>query len=541
MKRLLVSAAAVSSLTLGGCATTPAYDHAVASTATGAALGAGAGKIASELLFESLVLGLLGGIAGMGLAWAALRLLVAIAPNGLPRVDEIGIDAPVLIFALLISLFAGLLFGSIPALKYATARLGAGLRAGSRTLSQTREQHRARNTLVVVQMALALVLLISSGLMIRTFRAMTEVQPGFVNPNEVQTLRISIPEAQVPDAERVVRMQETILRKVEQIPGVASIALTTSIPMDFGGSFDPVFAQDRNYREEEIPPIRRFKYVSPGFMKTLGTRMVAGRDFTWSDTFNRLPVAMISERFAREYWHEPGRALGKRIRAATTDDWREIVGVVADIRDDGVDKQPPTSVYWPILMNRFESEQVNIQRTLGLVIRTKRAGSESLMGEIRRAVWSVNANIPLAGVQTLERIYRRSMARTSFTLVMLGLAGGMALLLGIVGIYGVIAYSVTQRTREIGIRIALGASEGEMKQMFVRNGLMLAGAGVICGVVGAFALTRFMSSLLFGVKAFDPVTYLSACLALVATAALASYLPSRRAAAVDPADALRAE
>ena len=506
-----------------------------------AALGASRFQIASELLLESLLLSLAGGAIGLMLAYGALRALISMAPAGLPRLHEIGIDTPVLLFTLAVSLLAGLLFGCIPVFKYAGARLGTGLREGGRTLSQSRERHRARSTLVIVQVALALVLLISSGLMIRTFQAMTRVQPGFTTPTEVQTLRISIPEAEVKEPEKVIRMQQEILRKIAAIPGVSAAGLTSQVPMDQDGNFDPIFAQDRSYTEGELPPMRRFHFLSPGYLQSIGTPLLAGRDFTWTDIEKKLPIALVSENLAREYWRDPSGALGKRIRINAQDEWREIVGVVADVRDDGVDKKAPTSVYWPILMSSFYDEKPFVRRTLAVAIRSSRAGAESFLKEVREAVWSLDANLPLAQIRTLDDYYRKSMARTSFTLVMLAVAGGMALLLGVVGIYGVIAYSVSQRMREIGIRVALGAQHGQLAGMFVRHGLLLTSAGVACGLVASFALTRLMSSLLFEVNPVDPVTYGVVAVGLMSAAALASYLPSRRAAAVDPVEALRAE
>jgi predicted permease len=505
------------------------------------ALGASPGRIAAELLFESVVIGLLGSALGLALAFCALRLLVAMAPAGLPRLDEIGIDVPVLLFALGISLLASLLFGSIPVVKYAGSRLGTGLREGGRTLSQSRERHRARNTLVVVQVGLAFVLLICSGLMIRTFRALTHVNPGYVDPRSLQTFRFTIPEADVSDPEKVVRMQEAILRKIEAIPGATSVGLTSSIPIDGNNWSDPVFAEDRSYAEGELPPLRRFKFVSSGLFQTEGIPFIAGRDFTWTETYARANVAIVSENLARDYWGSVANALGKRIRVSSKDVWREIVGVVGNVQDDGMNKGAPTIVYWPILMNNFEGNDVQIRRTMAVVIRSTRAGSENLMKEAGQAAWSVDANLPLADVRTAEYYYARSMARTSFTLVMLTMAGGMALLLGTVGLYGVIAYSVSQRTREIGIRIALGAQRGELMGMFVRQGLILLAAGVACGIVVAFAAMRLMSSLLFHVSPADPVTYSVVCGGPISTAALASYIPSRRASAVDPVEALRAE
>jgi predicted permease len=440
-----------------------------------------------------------------------------------------------------VSLFCSLLFGSIPALRYASARMGTGLREGGRTLSEGRERHRTRNALVVVQVSFAFVLLICSGLMIRTFRALTHVDPGFDNRTGIQTFQLVIPEVEVPKAEDVMRREEAIAQRVAAIPGVTSVALANSVPMDGGHWMDPVFAQDRNYADGSQPPLRRFKFVSPGFLKTLGIPLIAGRDFTWAETYQRLPVAMVSENLAREYWGSPANALGKYIRVSTKDDWRQIVGVAGDLLDDGTNKDAPTITYWPILMNHFESDDENVRRQVVYAIRTSRAGSESLMNDVREAVWSIDANLPLSQIRTQDYYYSRSMARTSFTLVMLGVAASLALLLGIVGLYGVIAYSASQRRREIGIRIALGAQRKTVTGMFVRQGLLMAGSGVVCGFIVAVAATRLLRSLLFHVSPIDPLTYGCASLALCGAAVLASYIPSRRTATVNPVEALRAE
>ncbi len=507
------------------------------------ALGAGWGRLAKELLFESLVLGVAGSVIGLAVAYGAIRILVAIAPTGLPRIHEIGIDIPVLLFTLALALFTSLLIGAIPVLKYAGASVNSALREGGRAQSQSRERHRARKSLVVVQVALALVLLICSGLMIRTFRALMRVSPGFDSPDAVQTFRFYIPETQIPDSqpERVVRMQQEILDKLKAIPGVSSASLSSAVPMDGYDSNDVLFAQDRAYADGELPPIRRFKFVSPGSFATLGTRFVAGRDLTWAETYQKIPVAIISENFAREYWHDPSNALGKRIRVGNTDDWREIVGVVQDVYDNGVDQAAPSTVYWPVMLDRFEGQKQSLRRSIAFVIRSPRAGSEAFVKDVQRSVWAINPNVPLADVSTLGVFYTKSMARTSFTLIMLCVAGGMALLLGIVGIYGVISYSVSQRTREIGIRMALGAQRATLTAMFVRQGLWLTCIGVGCGLVVAFIVMRLMSSLLFNVSPIDPMTYVTITACVVASAYVACYLPSRRAATVDPANALRAE
>jgi putative ABC transport system permease protein len=505
------------------------------------AMGAGSGQIAGELLTESVFLGLLGGVAGLGFAYGALRLLVTIAPSNLPRIENITIDPLALLFTLAISLFAGLLFGLIPVIKYAAPNVMAALRAGGRTLSQSRERHRAHNTLVILQTALAVILLVSSGLMIRTFQALRQVRPGFTNPSQLQTLSILIPDGQVKEPARVIQMFQEVQRKLSEIPGVRSVAFGGAVPTDGNNSTDLLYAEDRVYTEGQLPPLRRFKFVTPGFFQTMGIPLIAGRDYTWTDIQGVRDVTIISENMARELWRDPSHALGKRIREGMKDSWREIIGVVGDVHHDGADQKAPTTVYWPMIMNRFWSNDTFVQRQAVFVIRTSRAGSESLLKQVREAVWSVNKEVPLARISTMSEIYRGSMARSSFTLVMLAIAGGMALLLGVVGIYGVISYSVSQRTREIGIRIALGAQQSALKTMVVRHGLLLAGIGVGLGLAAAAALSRIVSSLLFQISPLDPLTYVSASAALLTAAALASYVPAHRASTVNPVDALRAD
>jgi predicted permease len=487
------------------------------------------------------MLGLLGGALGLGLAYGAVRWLVAMAPANLPRLAEISIDASVLVFTLAASLLAGLLFGAIPVLKYAGPRVAATLRSGGRGLSYSKERHRARSTLVVVQVALAMLLLIGSGLMIRTFRTLRNVQPGFTDPGHVLTLRIYIPDSQAKEPAQAIRTEQNILDKIAAMPSVQSVGLSSTVPMDGNGWHDPIFAEDHVYTDQKIPALRRYRMVSPGLLKTMGNTLVAGRDFTWTDVYDMRPVAMISENLARELWHDPAAAVGKRIHENPKGKLREIVGVVSDERDDGVNQEAPKIAYWPPMMDDFEANKPFVQRGGAIVIRSSRTGSSGFVHDVGQAVWSVNPNLPLASVRTLREVYDKSLARTSFTLVMLALAGAMALLLGVVGIYGVISYSVSQRTREIGIRMALGSPQKDVTQMFLWHGLRLSAIGVACGLAAAVASTRLMSSLLFHVSPLDPLTYIGVSCGLVAAAALASYLPALRATGIDPVDSLRAE
>ncbi len=507
------------------------------------ALGAGRGRIIGGLLFESLFLGFTGALIGLAMAFGALRLLIAAKPMGLPRLSEIHIDGTALLFTLGVALFVSVVIGLIPAVKSAGASVHHRLREGGRGMSQSRERHKARKALVVVQVALAFVLLICSGLMIRTFRALMHVPPGFADPNAVEVFHLFIPATRIPDTQRegVVRLEQEIQNKIAAIPGVKSVSFGSVVPMEGMNQNDPIFAQDHTYKPGELPPIRRFKFVAPGYLATMGTSLIAGRDLTWPETYGKRPVAIVSENLAKELWHDPAVAVGKRIRVGTTDDWREIIGVVRDVHDDGVDSPAPSTVYWPVIQDRFEGQPETVRRNVAFVVRSPRAGSAAFLKEIEQKVWSVDSDLPLANPTTLGELYTQSMARTSFTLVLLSVAGGMALLLGIVGIYGVIAYSVSQRTREIGIRMALGAQQQSLTAMFLRQGLLLTGIGIVTGLVSAFLAVRLMSSLLFNVSTMDPSTYVLTSICVVCIATLACYLPSRRAATVDPTIALRSE
>jgi putative ABC transport system permease protein len=506
-----------------------------------AALGASRRRITWELLSESLALALAGGALGVLLAQAGIRLLVAVAPEGLPRIDEIRIDPAVLAFAVAVSLLAGLLFGLLPVLKFTNPQLASSLKEGGRASSDGRSRHRARNALVVAEVALAVVLLVGSGLMMRTFQAMRRVDPGFTQPEQVLTLRVSIPESLVADKEQAARTHEQIARHIEQIAGVKAVGLSSSITMDGNDSNDPIFVEDFPGPGGRLPPLRRFKWIGEGYFAAMGNRLLAGREISWNDVYTQAPVVMVTDNFAREYWKSATGAIGRRIRQNPKNPWRTIVGVVGDVRDNGVAQPAPAIVYWPMMIRDFWDQPLMVQRTMGYAVRTERAGSPTLLKEIQQAVWSVNGNLPVSGVRTLEQLRANLMAQTSFMLVMLAIAAAVALLLGVVGIYGVISYVATQRTREIGIRIALGAAGRDVTGLFLRQGLWLAVIGIAAGVAVSAGLTRVMAALLFGVGPMDPVTYLAVSIGLAATALLASYIPAARAARVDPAVALRWE
>ena len=496
-----------------------------------AALGAGRSRLAREMLAESLLLGLLGGIGALGVAVAALRLMLRTTPARLPRLELIGVDATSMAFTLLLSVAAGLAFGAIPVLKRRGVHLADALRAGGRNASASRDRNVTRNTLTIVQVALAVVLLIGSGLMIRTFQSMRGVQPGFANPRTLQTMRVAIPEDIAADDARVLILQQRVVGRLASLPGVSSVSLMNGLPMTGFSSQDPIFASDHRYAADTIPPLRRFIRVAPGAFEVLGTSLAAGREYTWTDLHQQRPVVLISENFAREYWGSAAAAIGKRIRSNPNDPWSEVIGVVGDVRHDGADRPSPSTVYWPLRDSRAPT----------FMIRGPRAGTEGYAADIRRAVSEVSGGLPVTQMQTMQHVYDRSMSRTAFTLTLLGISGGMALLLAAVGVYAVIAYMLSQRTREIGIRLALGARPESLQLMFVRSGLLWSGLGAAAGLLAAAPLSHLMSALLFEVEPIDPPTYAVVVIGSLAAAAAASYLPARRVTRIHPAEALRAE
>ncbi|MGA8596071.1 MAG: ABC transporter permease [Bryobacteraceae bacterium] len=506
-----------------------------------AALGAAATRIARELLFESVLLGVIAGAVGLALCQTALKVLSASDLVHLPRSGNIKVDGRVLLFTIAVSIAFSALFGLIPVLRYVRPRLANALHSGGRLMSHSKNRQQVRSFLVVLQVALALVLLVTAGLMIRTFRNLHNVDPGFTDAHQVQTLRIGITDEEVKEPERVIRMEEAMLDKTKAVNGVISASIISSVPMGGGKSDNPVYAADKTYSEGKIAPLRRYKSIGPGYFATMGQRMLAGRDLTWADIYNGGTVAIVSENTARDLWGAPQVALGKRIRPNEKDDWREVIGVVANEHSDGVDKPAPAIVYWPLLTRNFEGTPLDVQRYVSFVIRTPRAGSLSLQKEVQNALWSIDSNLPIEQTDTLETFYNRSLARMSFTLLLLAIAGSIALVLGLVGIYGAVSYSVTQRTREIGIRLALGAPVTNVTTAFVRSGVMLSALGCGCGLAAALALAPLMKSLLFSVSPSDPLTYAAMSASLIITAALASYFPARKATRVDPVEALRAE
>ncbi|PWT86404.1 MAG: multidrug ABC transporter substrate-binding protein, partial [Proteobacteria bacterium] len=491
-----------------------------------AALGAGWGRIARELLMESLTLGLLGGALGVVVAYAGLRVLVMQGPDTLPRLQEISLDGAALAFALACSLGTGLMFGLA-----AVLRLGAPGRIQSvRGVTPGKRQLRMQNTLVVSQVAIAFVLLVAFGLTIRTFLALRAVTPGFTRPEWIQTVRLVIPEEQTSDPGRIIRVQSEILNRLLAIPGVAAAGFASALPMEWEYRNGVLIDVEGSASPDGVPPNRPAVRISPGLLAAQGTRLIAGRDFTWDDVFALRPVAMVSENMARENWGEPARAVGKRLRQGSGSPWLEVVGVVENVHAEGLNVPAPATVYF-----RPGGHGATF------AIRSTRSGTEAFRREVAAAIHSVSSDLPLAKVRTLDEVYRRSLARTSFSLILLGIAGAMALALATIGVYGVLAYAVGQRRREVGIRIALGAEARSLQWLFVRKGLILNFAGGAIGLLFALGLSRWMSSLLFGIAPSDPLTYLVSGVLIDAAAITASYVPARHAGSLDPMETLRSE
>jgi putative ABC transport system permease protein len=500
-----------------------------------AALGASRGRIARALLSESVVLALAGGLLGVSLAQAAIGLLRTIAPAELPRADDIRIDWMVLLFTVFVSVLSGALCGALAVIRFGTPSITA-LKEGGRSASDAPGRRRTRDALVVGQIALALTLLIVSGLMIRTFIAMHQVDAGFTRPGEVQTFVLAIPASLISDPQQAARTFAGVAEQVARVPGVTSVGLSSSITMDGEDNGNYAAIEEFPDPEGRMVKLRRFKSIGPGYFETMGNRLVAGRSITWSDIYEQRPVVIISEPLAREYWREPAKAIGKRVRGSSPRfPWREIIGVSGNERDDGLAQPPTPIVYWPMLSESYR------WRTMAYAVRSTRVGAPGFVRELEQAVWSVNPNLPLATVQTLEEIQASSMTQTSFALVMLGIAASVALLIGMVGIYGVVAYAAAQRTREIGLRLALGAQIGDVRRMFLQHGLLLTTIGIAIGIGIALMLTRVMSAFLFGVGPMDPMTYAAVSAVLAGMTLVATYLPAHRASHVDPVVALRAD
>ncbi|UCC74410.1 MAG: FtsX-like permease family protein, partial [Gemmatimonadota bacterium] len=381
--------------------------------------------------------------------------------------------------------------------------------------------------------------------MVRSFLALHSVDPGLGNPETVLTLQIGISSGEIPDLEEMIRTHELIGERLSDLPGVSSVGLTSKLPMGGGVNVNPVWVEGFAYSEGTPPPNMQYTWVGGDYFETMQIPLLAGRYLTRSDASDRVPVVVVSESMALQYWHSPAEAIGKRMSGGRTPGeggWREIVGVVGDVRDDGITRAPPPITYWPLVTpnpwEAIDGVALIAPRHVSYAIRTERAGAPGFLQEVRQTIASVNPNLPAESVQMLDEILSRGMARTSFMLAMLGIAAGVAFVLAIVGAYGVVSYIVSQRTRELGVRMAVGAHPAAVVRSVLKHGLVLSASGLGFGLVAAYWMSHLLEAFLFGVDPVDPMTFAIVALSLVAATLLACFLPAQRAARIDPIRAL---
>jgi predicted permease len=501
------------------------------------ALGAGRREIVRYFMGESLLLAAMGGGLGIVVSSWALGVSTRFIPSDLPRMAEVGVDLRVLGFTALISLGCALFFGLFPLVRYGAEDLTKQLKdGGGRGGTSGRHRHRLRNSLVVIQVAMALVLLVGAGLMLRSFVALRAQDPGF-DVEGVLTARLSVPTAEVEEWQETADFFDRLRERMAGQPGVEAVGFAQRAPLSGGVAFVTVGVEDYPRGPEEMPIFSTQMPVGEGYFEAMGIQLRQGRTFQPGDGAEGTRAVVISESFARHWWPDSS-PLGRRLGdgGPEGENWWQIVGVVADVTHQDLQGDPEEFVYFPTTVGPASNPQT--VRSMDILVKTT-TDPLQLIPVLRREVRDLNPRIPLSNPRTMEQVFRGATARTSFTMAMLGAASGIALLLGLIGIYGVISYVVSQRTREIGVRMALGATAPSVRGMVVRQGLSLAGAGIGLGLLAAGLLSSVMSSLLFGVNALDPLTYGAVAVALVGTAAFASWLPARRAAGVDPSRALR--
>lgn len=499
------------------------------------ALGASHWRIVRQLLTESALLAILGGALGLLLADWLVGLLVSLSPGTIPRANEIGIDSRTFIFTLTLSLLTSLLFGLVPALRFSKPDLQDTLKQGGQTPASGSSM--LRGALVVAEVALTLVLLVGAGLLTKSFWRLLEVKPGF-DPDRVLTMQIALPESEFQEESQRVSFYRQLFARMENLPGVESAGMINNLPMggvDINGQFQiEGNAEWRGYAG--------FRIVSPNYFRAMGIPVLRGRAFTDADNENSQPVAIISERVANTYW--PGQdPLGRRLRsqmdAKSLNDsignvWMTVVGVVGDVRHSGLERNASAELYVPY------TQRPRRTGDMAVVMRTGNVDPSSIAASVRNEVRAINKNIPVE-FEAMRQIFSRSIATRRYNMILLGAFAGIALLLALMGLYGVMSYTVTESTCEIGIRMALGAQARDILKVVIGQGLMLTLIGIGLGILGAFALTRLMTGLLYQVKATDPTTFVFVSVLLVAVSALACYIPARRATKVDPMVALRYE
>jgi len=504
------------------------------------ALGAGRGRVTMYFLGESIVVTAVSAAAGVALAAVAIRLLVSMGPTSIPRLSEVHIDLATVAFAIVVSALVAVACSIVPVLRIGRVHLSNALREGGRGGTAGRARQRIRSALVAGQIALALVALASSGLLLRTFERLNAVRPGF-EPEGLATFWVALPYARYTSDTSAVRFYSQLLDRVRAVPGVRDVGLSSRLPFEQNGGWskDPLYPEDdlATYANK-IPPLNFYTTTDGGYFHVMGIPLIAGKTFDRPE-LQRGDEAIISRATAIQFWKDSTgqRVLGKRFRELPGTPWLTIVGVVGDTRDSSLASPPSLVVYRP---QSISNGTHSTQWTMALVVRT---GSEptAITSAIQRAVRDLDPTLPLFDIRSMSDVTAASMAQLSFTIIVLGAAALVTLILGAVGLYGVMAYVVSLRTRELAVRIALGATPSAVIRMLTTQGVVVTGFGVAAGLVLFVIVARALKSLLFGVASMDPVTLLSASLLLVGIAAFASWLPARRTARVDPADVLRAE
>jgi predicted permease len=542
---LLVLAAAVGFVLLIACANVANLLLARAAgrsreIAIRAAIGAGRGRIIRQLLTESAVLSLAGGVPGLFLGLAGVQGLLALDPGDIPRLGPhnaaVTLDWRVLLFAAGVSLLTGILFGLFPALDASRVDLTTALNQGDGRSGPSRRQTRARGLLVVSEIALALVLLIGAALLIRTFAALRAVDPG-IDPHNVLTMRMSLAGSSFQDTRDVNRLIADSVRRIETLPAVARAGAAYNLPVEglFGIPFNIVGRAATNARYDG----RGWMAVTPGYFEIFKIPLLRGRDFTVADVTGAAPVAIVDQAFARKFPQADRVILGQSYGPEFADAPRQIIGVVGDVHDERLDRNPRAMVYVPAAQVGDDlTALLTRATTLAWIIRT-RVPPQSLRVPIEAELRASSGGLPVAHVRSMDEVVSRSTATERFHMTLLAIFAAAALLLAAIGIYGVMAYSVEQRTRELGIRIALGARPQDVRNAIVRDGLRLALAGIFIGEAAAFGLTRFITSFLYGVSTKDPLAFAAIPLLLLAVSLLATYIPARRTTQIDPVTALR--
>ena len=498
-----------------------------------AALGAAPGRLIRQLITESVLLAVIGGLAGVAVAWSGVAFVKAFGPSNIPRLTEVRIDPSVLLFAMAVSLVTGVLFGLAPAWSAAREQLVPSLNDGGHRAGQSARGTRLRNTLLVAEVALALVLIIASGLLVRTFTHLLAADGGF-NPDRALTFELTLPPSSYGDGDRIVNLYRAVLQQLQALPGVASAGIGETVPMGGAGESTGLRIPGRPVNGDLAPPFANYTILSPGYLAAVGTPVLQGRDFLATDTADSMPVAIVNAAMARKYW--PGQdAIGKQVGLPIRSFNMTVVGIVADVKHLSLREEPGPEIYVPFTQKPWPS-----MLTMHVAVRTQ-ADPASMTGAIRAAIRAVDPGLPIAGVATLETIVDEAMAQPRFSMLLVGGFGALALLLACVGLYGAVAYSVTSRSQEIGIRLALGAPRRRVFALVLGQGVRITGLGIAIGVALALVLLKAMAGFLYGVEATDPATFVALSALLLGVALLACYVPARRATRVDPLTAMRAE